>query len=114
MEGRNNKEGLGRTINIPIRIRKLAPVVMKLHSRTLEKRLRIVIQDNCEEEQSAFRPLTLTQSHTFATRMATNKLLRRGRDIHTAFLDLKAAFDTAPRKTPVKRTKKTAAHLLHC
>jgi hypothetical protein len=87
---------------------------MKLHSRTLEKRLKIEIQDNCEEKQSAFRPLTQTQNHIFAIRTATDKVLRRGKDIHTTFLDLKAAFDTVPRKTPGKRTKKTGAHLLHC
>jgi hypothetical protein len=71
---------------------------MKLHSRILEKRLRIEIEGNCEEKQSAFRPLTQTQNHIFAIRMATDKLLRRGREIHTALLDLKAAFDTVPRK----------------
>jgi hypothetical protein len=30
--------------------------------------------------------------------MATDKVLKRGRDIQTAFLDLKAAFDTVTRK----------------
>jgi len=30
--------------------------------------------------------------------MVTDKLLRRGRDIQTAFLDLKAAFDTVLRQ----------------
>jgi hypothetical protein len=71
---------------------------MKLHSRILEKRLRIEIEGSSEEEKSAFRPLTQKQTHTFAIRTATDKLLERGRDIQTAFLYLKAAFDTVPRQ----------------
>jgi hypothetical protein len=43
--------------------------------------------------------------------MATDKVLKRGKNIQTAILDLKAVFDTLPRKTPVKRTKTTGEHL---
>jgi hypothetical protein len=67
------------------KLQSLAPVVMKVYSRILEKRLRREIEGNLEEEHNAFRPIRQTQDHIFTMRMAIDKLLSTGRDKYTAF-----------------------------
>jgi hypothetical protein len=63
---------------------------MKLYSRILDKRLSKETEDNLEEEQSTFRPIKQMQDHMCTMRSVTDKLLSRGRDSYTVFLDPKS------------------------
>ncbi|KAG8229181.1 hypothetical protein J437_LFUL001053 [Ladona fulva] len=57
-------------------------VIYKLYTRMLEKKLRKVI----ENKQACFRTGSQTQDHIFTL------------NLYLAFLDLRAAFDSVPRK----------------
>ena len=74
----------------------LSSVVMKLYSRILENRLRKEIEENLEEEQSAFRPMRQTQDHIFTLRI--DKILSTEKELYLAFIDLKSAIDRVPRE----------------
>ncbi|XP_022199908.2 uncharacterized protein LOC111056809 [Nilaparvata lugens] len=71
---------------------------MKLYTVILEKRLRRVVEQDMEEEQAAFRPGRQTQEHISSLRNICSKFIERGENAYLAFLDLRAAFDTIPRK----------------
>jgi hypothetical protein len=67
----------------------LPTVLMKLYSRILDKRPKKEIEDNLEEEQRTFRLTRQMQDHVCTMRIATDKLLSKGRDTYMVFLDLK-------------------------
>ena len=70
----------------------------KLYTRILERKLRNIIEDELEEEQAGFRPNRQTQDHIFTLRTLIGKIIDKNKQICIAFLDLKSAFDSVPRK----------------
>ena len=56
------------------------------------------MEGKLEEEQAGFRPGRQTQDHIFILRTMMGKMLDKNKRIYLAFLDLKAAFDSLPRK----------------
>ncbi|KAG8227539.1 hypothetical protein J437_LFUL008411 [Ladona fulva] len=76
----------------------LSSVIYKLYTRILEKKLRKVIKNKLEEEQAAFRPGRQTQDHIFTLRTLIGKIIEKNRELYLAFLDLRAVFDSVPRK----------------
>jgi hypothetical protein len=75
----------------------LSSVALKTFSRIIEARLRMTIEGEPEEEQAAFRPGRQTQDPICSIPTICDKFIERGKEVHLAFLDLKATFDTVPR-----------------
>ena len=76
----------------------LAPVVLKIYTKILEKRIRKIVEPNMQDEQAAFRSNRQTQDHIYTIRTAIDKMLQHQRDVYIAFLDLTAAFDNINRE----------------
>lgn len=67
----------------------LASVASKIYTRIIERRLRIVVEEDMEEEQGAFRPENQTQDHIYTLRAIMEKNIAKNRDMYVAFLDLR-------------------------
>lgn len=76
----------------------LSSCALKIYSRILEIKLRNEIEEELEEEQAAYRKGRQTQDHIYTLRTIIEKRIGKGKKLHLAFIDLKAAFDTIPRK----------------
>jgi hypothetical protein len=77
----------------------LSVVILKVFSDIIEKRLRELVEDNLEEEQAAYRKGRQTQDHICVLRSVTKKAIDTDSPIYLAFVDLKVAFDTVPKKS---------------
>lgn len=76
----------------------LSPVVYKIYTSILERRLRPIVEHQIGEEQAGFRPGRQTQDHIFSIRNVLQKSWDRDKNMYLAFLDLKSAFDSVPRE----------------
>lgn len=76
----------------------LSPVAYTLYPSILKGRLRPLVEPLIGNEQAGFGPGKQTQDNIFTVRKILKKTSDHGRTVYHAFLDLKAAFDSGPRK----------------
>lgn len=61
-------------------------------ARILEKRLTEKLESSIEDTQHGFRKGRTTEDLIFIIRQISDKLLRKGKEMHVCFIDLKQAF----------------------
>ena len=76
----------------------LINVMAKIYSRILERRLRVHVEAELEEEQAGFGPGRQTQDQISSLRSIIDKWISQGKPAYLAFLDLQAVFNTVPRE----------------
>lgn len=77
----------------------LSSCIQKIYSRIIERRIRLHIEDELQEEQAAYRENRQTQDHIYALRTTIERKIEEGTPLYLAFVDLQAAFDTVPKAT---------------
>lgn len=82
----------------------LLSVALKVYERLLDKRLKLVTEEQLDEVQSGFRKGRGVQDHIFTMKQLTEKT--KDRNFCVAFIDLEKAFDSVPRENIWKSLKR--------
>jgi len=91
----------------------IIPLLYKLFSKIILKRIHKTLNDAQSRDQAGFRPTYSCEDHLFTVLMITETLNERGKPLWIATIDFKKTFDSISHESIWRALDKKGVHKLH-